>query len=58
MSRQWSATRPTSPRLQGLAEPGTVVVAASTRRLLGDRFRLRDLGRQAIKGWPRRSRPG
>jgi class 3 adenylate cyclase/predicted ATPase len=37
-------------RLQGLAEPGTVAVAASTRRLLGDRFRLRDLGRQAIKG--------
>ena len=37
-------------RLQGLAEPGTVVVAASTRRLLGDRFRLRELGRQAIKG--------
>ena len=35
-------------RLQGLAEPGTVVVAASTRRLLGDRFRLRELGRQAI----------
>src|SRR5262249_16033130 len=32
-------------RLQGLAEPGTVVVAASTRRLLGDLFLLRDLGR-------------
>src|SRR5207344_1332770 len=31
-------------RLQALAEPGTVVVAASTRRLLGDLFRLRDLG--------------
>ena len=37
-------------RLQGLAEPGTVVVAASTRRLLGDLFHLRDLGRQTIKG--------
>src|ERR1700730_11340952 len=30
-------------RLQALAEPGAVVVAASTRRLLGDLFRLRDL---------------
>src|SRR5262245_6971534 len=30
-------------RLQALAEPGTVVVASSTRRLLGDLFRLRDL---------------
>ena len=37
-------------RLQALAEPGTVVVAASTRRLLGDRFRLRDLGRHKVKG--------
>src|SRR5215472_1418747 len=31
--------------LQALAVPGTIVVAASTRRLLGDLFRLRDLGR-------------
>src|SRR5499426_4040179 len=31
-------------RLQALAEPGTIVVAASTRRLLGDLFHLRDLG--------------
>src|SRR5215475_1874113 len=31
-------------RLQALAEPGTIVVAASTRRLLGDLLRLRDLG--------------
>src|SRR5215813_1874809 len=31
-------------RLQALAEPGTVVVASSTRRLLGDLFRLRELG--------------
>jgi class 3 adenylate cyclase/tetratricopeptide (TPR) repeat protein len=37
-------------RLQALAEPGTVVVAGSTRRLLGDLFRLRDLGRHEIKG--------
>jgi class 3 adenylate cyclase/predicted ATPase len=37
-------------RLQALAEPGTIVVAASTRRLLGDLFRLRDLGRHVVKG--------
>jgi class 3 adenylate cyclase/tetratricopeptide (TPR) repeat protein len=37
-------------RLQALAEPGTVVVAASTRRLLGDLFHLRDLGRHEVKG--------
>ena len=37
-------------RLQGLAEPGTVVVAATTRRLLGDLFELRDLGRHEVKG--------
>src|SRR5262249_29509543 len=37
-------------RLQALAEPGTAVVAASTRRLLGDLFRWRDLGRHEFKG--------
>ncbi len=37
-------------RLQGLAEAGGVVVAKATRRLLGDRFRLRDLGKHAVKG--------
>src|SRR6516165_6982807 len=38
-------------RLQALAEPDTVVVAASTRRLIGDLFQLTDLGRQAVKGF-------
>jgi len=37
-------------RLQTLAQPGSVVVAASTRRLLGDRFVLRDLGFHEVKG--------
>src|SRR5215467_13175194 len=37
-------------RLQALAEPATIVVAGSTRRLLGDLFRLRDLGRHEVKG--------
>src|SRR4051812_22474713 len=38
-------------RLQELAEPGAVVVAESTRRLLGDLFELRDLGSRALKGF-------
>src|ERR1700745_3956370 len=37
-------------RLQALAEPGTIVIAASTRRLLGDLFRLRELGLHEVKG--------
>ena len=37
-------------RLQVLAEPGTVVIAASTKRLLGDLFQLRDLGLHKVKG--------
>ena len=37
-------------RLQSLGSPGTVVFADSTRRLLGDRFRLRELGRHEFKG--------
>jgi class 3 adenylate cyclase/predicted ATPase len=38
-------------RLQALAQPGQIVVAGATRRLIGDLFRLRDLGRQAVKGF-------
>jgi predicted ATPase/class 3 adenylate cyclase len=37
-------------RLQGLAEPDTVVLAASTRRLTGDLFEYRDLGGIELKG--------
>jgi class 3 adenylate cyclase len=37
-------------RLQGLAEPNTVVIAESTRRLIGNLFELRDLGPQDLKG--------
>ncbi|WP_275169217.1 adenylate/guanylate cyclase domain-containing protein [Bradyrhizobium sp. CSS354] len=37
-------------RLQSLAEPGAVVVASSTRRLLGDLFTFRNLGRREVKG--------
>jgi class 3 adenylate cyclase len=38
-------------RLQGLAEPDTVVISASTRRLLGGLFEYRDLGTLSVKGF-------
>src|SRR5262249_27858240 len=37
-------------RLQALAEPGAVIIAASTRRLVGNLFEYRDLGPIAIHG--------
>jgi class 3 adenylate cyclase/predicted ATPase len=37
-------------RLQGLAQPGQVVVAAATRHLLFEMFELADLGAQELKG--------
>src|SRR5271166_4730607 len=37
-------------RLQALAEPNAVVIADSTRRLLGNLFELRDLGARDLKG--------
>jgi len=39
-------------RLQGLAEPGTVIISDATRRLVGDLFEYRDLGAVAIRGLP------
>jgi class 3 adenylate cyclase len=38
-------------RLQGLAEPGAIVIAPGTRRLLGSRFAVRNLGRHTLKGF-------
>jgi hypothetical protein len=37
-------------RLQGIAEPNTVVIGESTRKLLGNLFELRDLGSREVKG--------
>jgi class 3 adenylate cyclase len=37
-------------RLQALAEPGSVVIAPATRRLLATLFRLQALGRHEVKG--------
>jgi class 3 adenylate cyclase/tetratricopeptide (TPR) repeat protein len=37
-------------RLQGIAEPNTVVIAENTRRLIGNLFELEDLGAKDLKG--------
>src|SRR4029077_6524172 len=37
-------------RLQGLAEPNSVVIAEGTRKLLGNLFELEDLGAKDLKG--------
>jgi class 3 adenylate cyclase len=44
------ANRLISPRLQGIAEPNRVVIADSTRRLVGNLFELEDLGPCELKG--------
>ena len=38
-------------RLQTMAEPGTVLISASTRRITGGEFHYRDLGPVTLKGW-------
>src|SRR6516165_8051030 len=37
-------------RLQGVAEPNSVAIAESTRKLLGNLFELEDLGSHDLKG--------
>ena len=37
-------------RLQGIAEPNTVVIAEGTRKLLGNLFELKDLGPSDLRG--------
>ena len=37
-------------RLQGIAEPNTLVIAESTRKLIGNLFELQDLGAREVKG--------
>jgi class 3 adenylate cyclase len=39
-------------RLQAIAAPNQMVIASATRRMLGDEFRLHDLGEQDVKGIP------
>ncbi len=43
-------------RLQALAEPNSVVIAESTRKLLGNLFELQDLGAKDLKGIAERVR--
>jgi class 3 adenylate cyclase/predicted ATPase len=38
-------------RLQGIAEPNTVMISEVTRRLVGDLFEYRDLGSVEVKGF-------
>ncbi len=38
-------------RLQALAEPGSLLISARTRRLIGDLFECVDLGEQPLKGF-------
>ncbi|SDX89932.1 SAM domain (Sterile alpha motif) [Ruegeria halocynthiae] len=38
-------------RLQGLAEPNTLIISPSTRRLIGNAFELEDQGSFALKGF-------
>jgi class 3 adenylate cyclase len=54
-SRQQTAIGETpnlAARLQGLAEPNSIVIDATTRRLIGGLFDCRDLGLVALKGLP------
>src|SRR5215472_7861868 len=44
-------------RLQGIAEPNRVVIAESTRKLVGNLFEVEDLGAQNLKGIAGRMRP-
>jgi class 3 adenylate cyclase/predicted ATPase len=43
-------------RLHALAEPNTIVIADSTRRLVGSVFEIEDLGAQALKGFAKMQR--
>ena len=45
------ATPNLAARLQGLAEPGEVVIHEGTRRLLGDVFEMEDRGTHQLKGF-------
>ncbi len=40
-------------RLQSLADPGEIIVAGATRRMIGDTFRCADLGKHHVKGFDR-----
>jgi tetratricopeptide (TPR) repeat protein len=43
-------------RLQALAEPGTIAVSATVRRIAGEAFRFEDIGEHELKGFARATR--
>ena len=45
-------------RLQGIAEPNSVVIAESTRKLVGNLFELEDLGARTSRASQGRCEPG
>ena len=45
-------------RLQGLATPNTLVIAAATRRQIGELFDLEELGPQQLAGFAEHNAPG
>ena len=45
-------------RLQGVAEPNSVVIAESTRKLVGNLFELEDLGARTSRAWQELCEPG
>ena len=49
---------PNAARLQGVAEPNMVVIAESTRKLLGNLFELQDLGARTSRASPSQCGPG
>jgi class 3 adenylate cyclase len=56
ISREEAVVGPTpnlAARLQGLSEPGGVVISAKTHALVADLFNCADLGRHRLKGFDR-----
>jgi class 3 adenylate cyclase/predicted ATPase len=54
VAREWAVIGEApnlADRIKGLAEPGAVAIASSTRQLLGQLFELRTLGRHSLKGY-------
>jgi class 3 adenylate cyclase len=43
-------SEPCAPGRAGVAEPNSVVIAESTRKLVGNLFELEDLGTKDLKG--------
>ena len=53
VAREWAVIGEApnlADRIKGLAEPGAVAIASSTRQLLGQLFELHTLGRHSLKG--------